>query len=324
MIKMKSSAKSRSTRQKAGSAKEAHTTVGRQAVILSPFDIISRGMKVNPRITRILFPVIMVIACVAIIGLWRIDSGTAIIGGILVIIAAVILILVSAISASQLGTTAIWFSRFVALLFVVVLGTLFSSWAANFPKPPTCLLHPINPTPDCVFPVIAARSTESACLKADEKIPNGWCSNVNGEYVVTNVRWADPDRGLNVRLEPNVKGIVMGKLPPNASGIAVRDCSSGWCHVQCGALDGWASERYLNLRSNTVFEVKGLSNVATGLSARNGPDYTCSATESIPHDAKDVIIHSCEESPSAGSRWCLVTYKDHSGWVPLEYLSLQR
>ncbi len=265
----------------------------------------------------------MVMACVAIVGLWRIDSETAIIGGILVIIAAVILVLVTAISASQLGTTAIWFSRFVAFLFVVVLGTLFSSWATNFPKPPTCLLHPINRTPDCTFPIMAASSTESTCLKGDEKVPNGSCGNVNGEYIVTNVRWADPDRGLNVRKEPDIKGVALGKLPPNATGIAVGDCSSGWCHVQCGVLDGWARDRYLNLRAKAVSEVKGLSNAATGLSARNGPDYTCSAVESIPHDAKGVIIHSCEESPSGGARWCLVTYNNRSGWVPLEYLALQ-
>ncbi len=288
---------------------------------VNPLDIIAKGMKINPRITRILFPAVVLIACVALIGQLVKDPTTAIIGGILVIVGAVVLIVVAAIAAQQIGPIAIWFCRFVALFFVAISLTLFTAWAADFPKPLPCLINPMSPCNR--IPVDPRAVVGPTCLKPDEKLPSGSCGQADGNYAVVNVRWNDPDGGLNVRASPDLKSVVVGVLPPNATELIVGTCDSGWCQVQCKNLKGWARDRYLSLRSGVSYVVTGISQAALGLTVRNGPDQTCSAVESIPYDGKDVILHICQVSPSGGSRWCLVTHHGHSGWVPLEHLTPQ-
>ena len=50
---------------------------------VNPLDIIAKGMKINPRITRILFAGVVLIACVALAGQLIKNPTTAIIGAIL-------------------------------------------------------------------------------------------------------------------------------------------------------------------------------------------------------------------------------------------------
>ena len=154
-------------------------------------------------------------------------------------------------------------------------------------------------------------------------MPSVSCGRADGNYVVTNIVWDDPDRGLNVRAVENTTGVVVGTLKPNGTELVVRTCSAGLCLVECKDLKGWARDRYLSLRTNVLYTVTGISQAQGGLAVRNGPDLTCSAVESIPYDGRDVVVHSCQTSPNGTSRWCLVTYNNRSGWVPLENLTRQ-
>jgi uncharacterized protein YraI len=126
-----------------------------------------------------------------------------------------------------------------------------------------------------------------------------------------------------VRDRPDIAGIVVGMLPPNGADLTVGTCNSGWCEVLCKGVTGWSRDRYLSLRASVLYTVTGISQAAIGLAVRNGPDQTCSAVGSIPYDGRDVIIHSCQVSPNGTSQWCLVTYQNRSGWVPLEKLARQ-
>jgi len=287
---------------------------------MNPLDVIAKGMKINPVITRRLFPGVVLVACVALVGQLVKDPTTAIIGGVLFVFASVVLIVVAAISAQQIGSIAIWFCRFVSLLFVAVSLTLFTAWSAEFPRPLPCLINPWSP---CARVPISQTQAGPVCLRPDQSLPAASCGEADGNYVVTNVRWDDPDHGLNVRETPDLKGIVVGTLSPNTSELSVGSCDSGWCQVRCKGVKGWSRDRYLSLRASALYTVTGISQAAIGLAVRNGPDQTCSAVASIPFDGRDVTIHSCQISQDGSSRWCLVTYEHRSGWVPLEKLTHQ-
>lgn len=287
---------------------------------MNPLDIIAKGMKINPHVTRLLFSVVVLVACVALVGQLVKDPTTAIIGGILLVVASVVLVVVAAISAQQIGSIAIWFCRFVSFLFVAVSLTLFTAWSAEFPKPLSCLINPGSP---CKRVSISQPGAGPVCLRPDQSMPSASCGEADGKYVVTNVQWDDSDHGLNVRGTPDLKGLALGILPPNTTQLSVGTCNSGWCEVQCKAVKGWSRDRYLSLQSDALYSVTGISQAAIGLAVRNGPDQTCSAVASIPFDGRDVIIHSCQFSQDGSSRWCLITHDHRSGWVPLEKLSHQ-
>ena len=285
---------------------------------MNPLDIISKGMDISPQMTRRLFSAVVLVACVALVGQLVRDPTTAVVGGLLLVVASVILIIVAAISAKQIGTVSNWFCRFVALLFVAVLLTLFSAWAAEFPRPLPCLINPWSP---CArVPVPQARAAP-VCLQADERMPTASCGT--GDYVVVNVRGDDPDHGLNVRDTPDIKGTIVGLLAPNTTDLPVGRCDSGWCEVQCKGAKGWSRDRYLSLRSSALYSVTGISQAAIGLAVRNGPDQACSSVGSIPYDGRDVVLHACQVNQDGNSRWCLVTYETRSGWVPLGNLTHQ-
>jgi len=287
---------------------------------MNPLDIIAKGMKINPKTTRLLFSGVVLVACVALVGQLVKDPTTAIIGGILFVVASVVLIIVAAISAQQIGSIAIWFCRFVSLLFVAVSLTLFTAWSAEFPRPLPCLINPWSP---CARVPITPTGAGPVCLRPDESLPSASCGETDGKYVVTNVRWDDSDHGLNVRATPDLKGLALGTLPPNTTELSVGSCNSGWCEIRCKAVKGWSRDRYLSLQSDALYAVTGISQAAIGLAVRNGPDQICSAVASIPFDGRDVIIHSCQVSQDLGSRWCLITHDHRSGWVPLEKLAHQ-
>ena len=286
----------------------------------NPLDIIAKGMKINPQITQLLFAVVVLVACVALVGQLVKDPITAIIGGLLVVLATVILIVVSTITASQISSVAVWFSRIVSVLFILVCLTLFSAWAFDYPRP---LPYLINPWSVRFVPGPPNPGPGPVCLKPDEQLPLGSCGETDGNYVVTNVRSDDPDHGLNVRASPDIKALVVGILKPNSTDLKVGSCDSGWCEVQCKTLKGWSRDRYLSLRTNVLYSVSGISQAAIGLAVRNGPDQACSTVASIPYDGRDVIIHSCQYGQDGSSRWCLITYNNRSGWVPIENLSRQ-
>jgi hypothetical protein len=134
---------------------------------INPLDIIAKGMKINPRVTRALFAGVVLIACVALVDQLVKDPTTAIIGGILFILASVILIVVAAIAAQQIGPIAIWVCRIVCFLFIAASVTLLTAWWADFPKPLACLINPLSP---CSLLIADERPhTGPVCLKPDQQ-----------------------------------------------------------------------------------------------------------------------------------------------------------
>jgi len=160
------------------------------------------------------------------------------------------------------------------------------------------------------------------CLKPDEKLPVSSCKQSAGSHIVTNVRIEDPDRGLNVRDKPDLNGTVLGVLQPNTTEVIVGACQQEWCPVQCNNVRGWSRDRYLALGSSSEYIVNGTNaNNPQALVLRNGPDQTCSAVGSVPHDAR-VTVHVCQLSPiTKTSIWCLITHGTKSGWAQRAHLA---
>jgi SH3-like domain-containing protein len=286
---------------------------------INPLDIVAKGMKINPQITRRLFPAVVLVALVALASQVVHDPTTAIFGGLFLVLGSVILLIVSAIAAQQIGAIAKWFTRFVAFLFVAISATLVISWITERPKPLSCLINPLTLCFRAEYIAEKGPQIGPVCLRPDEPLPAASCDDPGGNYVVTNVRWDDPE-GLNVREMPNIGGHIMGSLKANTTGLTVGACDHGWCQVQCKSLglSGWSRDRYLALRSSVLYSVKGISQAALGLAIRNGPDRTCTATSYVPYDGRDVTIHSCQVSRNGSSEWCLITHESGSGWVPPE------
>jgi len=87
---------------------------------ISPLEVIARATKLNPQITKILIAVPVLLACVALSTRLVSDVQTAVLGGILVIFAAVVLFAVASIRKDQLGSAVIWFVRFCLFAFCFV------------------------------------------------------------------------------------------------------------------------------------------------------------------------------------------------------------
>ena len=109
---------------------------------INPLDIIAKGAKLNPLVTKILIAVPVLLACVALGTKLVTDPITGIIGGILTILAAVVLVVVASTSTHLLGGVGVWFARFCLGAFCAATTVLFTSWGWDWPKPTGCLLHP--------------------------------------------------------------------------------------------------------------------------------------------------------------------------------------
>jgi uncharacterized protein YraI len=192
----------------------------------------------------------------------------------------------------------------------------------DYSKPIACLLGRGGCPP--LSPGIA----EAACLK--DRIAASSCGEVDDDYIVTNVSWNDADGGLNVRSQPSLSGAKLGVLPFNGTGIKITSCVTGtdgkrWCASECGAngLRGWVNANYVALRSGSLYSVVGVSDRDTGLKIRDGPDITCNPENTAPPNSKDIVLHLCQRSSDNVSQWCLITYKDSTGWVPYRSLKQQ-
>jgi uncharacterized protein YraI len=159
---------------------------------------------------------------------------------------------------------------------------------------------------------------EAACLPPGQKLPIASCSNPDGLYVVAEVPWHDRDHGLVVRSTPAIEERnQVYLLPPNMTEVAVGQCDrqadgSEWCRLHCKSKNktGWANKRYLKLRSDLQYKSVG----PWEFSIRNGPGDDCPQIETIPNNAAHFIKHFCHPF----QKWCLITYKQSSGWVHQE------
>jgi len=143
-----------------------------------------------------------------------------------------------------------------------------------------------------------------------------------GDYVVVDVKWADPDGGLHIRATPDPASPVLGVIPGNAVGLDVGICQGGWCQIKYACQAGWVNAQYIALRANVLRRVVGVSpSDPDGLNLRAGPHFTYPSTAAIPYNATALTLHTCQPSPKDQSSWCLVTFDQFSGWVSGRFLS---
>jgi uncharacterized protein YraI len=140
--------------------------------------------------------------------------------------------------------------------------------------------------------------------------------------VVVKVKWGDAIGGLAVRVAPDANAERTSVIPATGTGIGVTSCRGGWCQVKHNCASGWSSTAFLSLRTSELHKVTGVSpNDPQGLNVRSGPGFTFAiAGPSIPYNGTDVIVHNCQPSPNDQTNWCLVTYRNSSGWVAGRYL----
>jgi hypothetical protein len=99
-------------------------------------------------------------------------------------------------------------------------------------------------------------------------------------------------------------------------GIGISNCQGIVCQVQYGCDSGWTLPKYLSPRLSELYRVVGVSpNDPEGLNVRSGPHTTFPSVGSIPYNAIDVIRHVCQPGPIDRLEWCLVTYRNVSGWA---------
>jgi uncharacterized protein YraI len=217
------------------------------------------------------------------------------------------------------GVTIVWA---VVVFFITFLAFTATAVAFKWPSGWASFLGFEDPTKASVG--LPPPNPSAPCLEPGEKIELGSCRQADGNYIVVNIRWDDADRGLVVRESPGIAGVKRGVLPPNATDIIVGPCEAEWCPVQCNRLKGWSRARYLALRSTALYSVTAIKPTdPQGLAVRNGPHHACSPVGSIPHDGRDVALHSCEPSPLGRSTWCRITHKGLTGWVADGFLERQ-
>ena len=144
------------------------------------------------------------------------------------------------------------------------------------------------------------------------------CPAVTGDYVVVNVYLGDTDGELNIRVGPNQTAI--GVIPTTGTDVDVGTCTGGWCQIRYKCSSGWASAKYLALRSTRLAQLKNVSD-PTGLIVRRDPSAKGEPTGTLAATTTDVVKHVCQNAPhSEDEQWCQISAGKIAGWVPLENL----
>lgn len=112
---------------------------------MEPIQLISRATKLNPQATRVLIAVPVLLASLALGLSFLQDWQTALIGGVIAIVAALVLMVVLAIPAGKLGTLGTLLAWFCVAFFIATLVSLFTSVMFDRPKPIVCLVRPLEP-----------------------------------------------------------------------------------------------------------------------------------------------------------------------------------
>lgn len=147
------------------------------------------------------------------------------------------------------------------------------------------------------------------------------CNRSNGNYIVINVKWNDPDGGLVISNGPGMNAGRLGVIPAAGGGIGILGCQGMWCRVRYRCDEGWSSKLYLGERQERQYRVIGVQPGAPeGLNVRSGPGFTYPQSGSISFDATNVVKHVCQSSPVDGTDWCLVSWQSISGWVAGRFL----
>ena len=148
------------------------------------------------------------------------------------------------------------------------------------------------------------------------------CNRRNGDYVVIDVKWDDPDGGLVISSGPGMNAGRVGVIPAAGGGIGIFGCLGIWCRVKYGCHEGWSSKLFLAERSERQYRVVGVQPAdPEGLAVRSGPGFRYSQKGSIRFNATEVVKHTCQPSPNDRTDWCLVSWQELSGWVAGRFLA---
>lgn len=153
-----------------------------------------------------------------------------------------------------------------------------------------------------------------------------YCGHPHGKWRVIDIR---SDDVLNVRQGPSTRYPIVGAIPPHGTGVRRVECTSrNWCLVKYRCVSGWASGKYLTY--NDRKPVGGSASkyyrvidhtYPDKLNVRRGPSTKYAIVGRIPHNGKNVTVRQCKSIGSRKSRWCIVNWKNVSGWASGRYLA---
>ena len=279
--------------------------------LLSPLTILDQARRAVPVVNYALGAAGIAAAGALVIGFLGYNKA-ALITFFGVLVAMLLLIAFSRLPKNRspaVGWAGIAMLWSVSIMFIVFLIFTATAVAWRWPQIWAEILFPSGAQPKIV----------TVCLPAGQYLAPGSCGHQDGNWVVVGVPWDNPQTGLNVRAGPGVAAIPQGSLLPNTTNLIVGSCELNWCQVQCKDVKGWSNRRFLSLRSDALRHVTGIS-TDEPLEMRNGPEQVCSPVGRIPHDAANVILHSCQPDSTGKNTWCLVTHNQFSGWIPYGHL----
>lgn len=167
------------------------------------------------------------------------------------------------------------------------------------------------------------QTTEKTIIVEKPAVRN--CTSEDGPYQVINIRSNDT---LNVRSNRSTSSNILGELGHNATGIHVTSCTNGWCAINYGCLQGYASQKYLSKAGGTTF-ASGSTNSyhvightsSEELNVRSGPSTKYRITGTIPHNGSRIVVNSCNSVNSYRYKWCQINYGRLNGWAYGKYLA---
>lgn len=118
---------------------------------------------------------------------------------------------------------------------------------------------------------------------------------------------------LNMRLAPESNAYVMQRIP-DGTVLTVTERGAVWCKVQYNGQAGFVMTRYLSFGEQTMMPQARVVTVSGGLNLREKPESGSHVLMQIPRGSL-VSVHQ------KLSGWCLVSYRNNSGYVMTKYLS---
>lgn len=133
-----------------------------------------------------------------------------------------------------------------------------------------------------------------------------------------------PSDVLNIRAGPSAQSAKIGAVPPDACITVVGICD-GWCAVQVGAIDGFASAHFLRPADGygqgpndghgpDAYCVRDVASDDV-LNVRSGPNASRSKVGALPYDACGVRI-----TGQCVGRWCPIEWRGIYGFVNTRFL----
>lgn len=136
----------------------------------NPIDILSQGLKINPKITRLAFAIPIVLAAVAVGINFFSDPRSAFFAGVAGFLALLLVIAITyALTyGGLLGPAGVALAWFTTVLFMAVCVVIFTSWAFDKPKAMTCLFRPLDRCEDVVAEIASRKEVPATSVNKSD------------------------------------------------------------------------------------------------------------------------------------------------------------